>query len=45
MGVLNKTMLGTDKIYGSVLLDVDDASVINKDGSLYSDGTETPRKN
>lgn len=44
MGVLNKTMLGTDKIYDSVLLDTDDASVINKDGSLYSNGNETPRK-
>ena len=44
MGVLNKTMLGTDKIYNSVLLDTDDASVINKDGSLYSNGNETPRK-
>ena len=44
MGVLNKTMLGTDEIYDSVLLETDDASVINKDGSLYSNGNETPRK-
>lgn len=41
MGLLNKTMLGTDEIYGSVILDRDDPSVTKDGGSAYSNGTES----
>ena len=41
MGLLNRTMLGTDEIYGSVILDRDDPSVKNEGGSAYSNGTES----
>ena len=48
MGVLNKTMLGTEAIYDSVMLDPTDTitghSITKKDGIFYSDGTEQPRE-
>lgn len=46
MGLLNKTMLKTNEIYGSVMLDYDDAkeSITNSDGIMHSDGTEQPRE-
>lgn len=40
MGLLNKTMLGTDEIYGSVILNKDDPSVIKEGASAYSSGNE-----
>lgn len=40
MGLLNKTMLGTDEIYGSVILDKDNPSVTKEGASAYSSGNE-----
>ena len=42
MGVLNKTMLGTNEIYSSVMLDndPDNPNLTNSDSAIYSDGTE-----
>ena len=40
MGLLNKTMLGTDEIYGSVILKKDDPSVTKEGASAYSKGDE-----
>lgn len=40
MGLLNKTMLGTDEIYSSVILDKDDPSVITEGAVAYSNGNE-----
>ena len=40
MGVLNKTMLGTDEIYDSVILDKDNPSVAKEGGVAYSNGGE-----
>lgn len=40
MGLLNKAMLQTNEIYGSVILDKDDPSVTKEGASAYSKGNE-----